>query len=209
MARITRRLKVYTTRIGIRDWAIAAANQKEALKAWDVRENLFATGAARETSDPTAIELAMESPGVPVALPGKFRMPDESPPPARRESKREGAKRDEADEGDETKVVRLEEHRRKKAPNVIDLETRRSEKQRERPRPPPPPPDRSKLDAAEEALDQFEKETKERRKELDKKKRALDLELEAFESESNRQRERLEKRVEKERDAFDLERSSR
>jgi colicin import membrane protein len=204
MARITRRLKVYTTRIGIRDWAIAAANQKEALKAWDVRENLFATGAARETNDATAIELAMETPGVPVALPGKLRMPEE--PSGRRESKREAR---DGQEREPASVIRLDEHRRKKSPNVVELETRRKEKQRERPRPPPSPPDRSKLDAAEEALAEFEKETKERRKELEKKKRALDLELESFASETGRQRERLEKRVEKERDAFDLERSSR
>jgi hypothetical protein len=201
MARITRRLKVYTTRIGIRDWAIAAANQKEALRAWDVRENLFATGAARETNDATAIELAMQTPGVPVALPGSLNLSEGSGSASRRESKRERG-------GEVAEVIRLEEHRKKKA-NVVDLETRRKEKQRERPRPPPPPPDRSKLNAAEEALSQFEKETKERRKELEKKKRALDLQLESFESETARQRERLEKRVEKERDAFELERSSR
>jgi hypothetical protein len=205
MARITRRLKVYTTRIGIRDWAIAAPNQKEALKAWDIRDNLFATGAARETNDPTAVELAMQSPGVPVALPGKIRPPDEAH--ARRETKRDP--RDKEEKGEPAEVVRLDDHRRKKPPNVVDFETLRKEKQRERPKPPPPPPDRSRLDAAEEALEQFEKETKERRKELDKKKRALDLELEAFESETGRQRERLEKRLDKERDAYEEERSSR
>jgi colicin import membrane protein len=201
MARITRRLKVYTTRIGIRDWAIAASSQKEALKAWDIRDNLFATGAARETNDPTAVELAMQSPGVPVALPGKIRAPEDPHPP--RESKRN------ARQGEPAQIVRLDDHRRKKAPNVVDLDVRRKDKQRERPKPPPPPPDRSRLDAAEESLEQFEKETKERRKELDKKKRALDLELEAFETETNRQRERLEKRTEKERDAYESERSSR
>jgi len=56
--RITPRLKVYTTRIGIHDWAVAVPNQKAALKAWDVRENLFASGAAKPVDDPAVIEAA-------------------------------------------------------------------------------------------------------------------------------------------------------
>lgn len=62
------RLKVFVTRIGIRDWAVAVSSQKAALKAWDVRENLFATGAAKETQDPAAITAAMKNPGVPVPV---------------------------------------------------------------------------------------------------------------------------------------------
>jgi hypothetical protein len=65
------RLKVYVTRIGIKDWVVAAPNQKEALKAWDVRENLFASGAAKEVRDPASIAAALKAPGVPIAAPGQ------------------------------------------------------------------------------------------------------------------------------------------
>ncbi|MES1156156.1 MAG: hypothetical protein ABUL73_00115 [Alphaproteobacteria bacterium] len=73
----TARLKVYATRIGIKEWVVAASSQKAALKAWDVRENLFAMGAAREVKDPDAIALALKTPGVPVPSPGqgKVRLP--------------------------------------------------------------------------------------------------------------------------------------
>jgi hypothetical protein len=64
-------LKVYVTRIGIKDWVVAAPNQKAALKAWDVRENLFASGAAKEVRDPAAIVAALRTPGVPIAAPGQ------------------------------------------------------------------------------------------------------------------------------------------
>jgi len=62
------RFRVYKTHIGFHDWVVAAPNQKAALKAWDVRENLFAMGAAKAVEDEEAIELAMKSPGIPVAL---------------------------------------------------------------------------------------------------------------------------------------------
>lgn len=65
-----KRLKVFVTRIGLHEWAVAASSQKAALKAWDVRENLFASGAAKETQDVAAVEAALKSPGVPVRAPG-------------------------------------------------------------------------------------------------------------------------------------------
>jgi hypothetical protein len=76
--RITSRMKVYTTRIGLRDWLVAADSQKEALKAWDVHKNLFASGDARVTNDPACVALAMKTPGVPVAAPGKVLIPETS-----------------------------------------------------------------------------------------------------------------------------------
>lgn len=66
----SKRLKVFVTRIGLHEWAVAVSSQKAALRAWDVRENLFASGAARETQDVRAIEIAMKSPGEPVRVPG-------------------------------------------------------------------------------------------------------------------------------------------
>ena len=71
-------MKVYTTRIGLRDWLVAADSQKEALKAWDVHKNLFASGDARVTNDAACVALAMKTPGVPVAAPGRVQIPETS-----------------------------------------------------------------------------------------------------------------------------------
>jgi hypothetical protein len=75
--RITSRLKVYMTRIGVRDWLVAADSQKAALKAWDVHRNLFSTGAARVTNDPAHVALALKTPGLPVPAPGRVVVPEE------------------------------------------------------------------------------------------------------------------------------------
>jgi colicin import membrane protein len=64
----SQRLKVYRTRIGFHDWIVAAPNQKAALEAWDVRENLFAQGAASVATDEELVQLALRSPGEPVAV---------------------------------------------------------------------------------------------------------------------------------------------
>lgn len=58
------KLKVYATRIGFHDAVVAAPNQKAALAAWDVRENLFAQGAARVADDPATVKAALAHPGV-------------------------------------------------------------------------------------------------------------------------------------------------
>jgi hypothetical protein len=65
-----------------------------------------------------------------------------------------------------------------------------------------PKPDRSKLDAAEEELDAFERETAQKRTALEKQRKALEDEVEDFEAAAAAQRKRLELRVEKERKAL-------
>ena len=75
--RITSRSKVYMTRIGVRDWLVAADSQKAALKAWDVHRNLFSTGEARITNDAAHVALAMKTPGLPVPAPGRVQVPEE------------------------------------------------------------------------------------------------------------------------------------
>lgn len=75
--RITSRVKVYMTRVGVRDWVVATASQKAALKAWDVHRNLFSTGEARETNDAEHVALAMKTPGIPVPVPGRLFVPEE------------------------------------------------------------------------------------------------------------------------------------
>lgn len=77
------KLKVYITRIGFHDVAVAAPNQKAALAAWDIRENLFAQGAASVADDPAAIKSAMAEPGRPVSRAigesGAFKAAAEAP----------------------------------------------------------------------------------------------------------------------------------
>jgi hypothetical protein len=58
------KLKVYATRIGFHDAVVAAPNQTAALAAWDIRENLFAQGAAALTDDARAVKAATAKPGV-------------------------------------------------------------------------------------------------------------------------------------------------
>lgn len=62
------RLKVFGTHIGLKDWVVAAPNRKEALAAWDVKADLFSSGAAWEVHDPEAVTLALRNPGKPMAL---------------------------------------------------------------------------------------------------------------------------------------------
>jgi hypothetical protein len=46
MAKLPPRIKVFRTRIGFHDWAVATSSQANALEAWDISRNLFATGEA-------------------------------------------------------------------------------------------------------------------------------------------------------------------
>jgi colicin import membrane protein len=189
--RITRRLKVYTTRIGINDWAVAVPSQKEALKAWDVRENLFASGAARVVDDPAVIVAALKTPGIPVAVPVHAK-----------------AHVTEA----KSNVVHLHERRAARAPVEAKkpvVAERRPEpkklepKKPERRAPPPLPPDRSRLDTAEQELREFDIEIKVRRKELARRKQELEREMESFETDTDTRRRRLERQVERAREAYE------
>jgi hypothetical protein len=180
--RITRRLKVYTTRIGIHDWAVAVPSQKEALKAWDVRENLFASGSARVVDDPAVIAVAMKTPGVPVAVPGQTKA--------------------HLSEG-KSNVVNLQDRRVARAPveprtHVVERRTEPKKPERR-----PPPPDRSKLEAADQELRDFDIEIKVRRKELARRKQELEREMESFETDVDTRRRRLERQVERARAAYE------
>jgi hypothetical protein len=69
MRKLPPRIKVFRTRIGFHDWVVATSSQANALEAWDISRNLFATGEAEITDDPKEIELALTNIGKPVALP--------------------------------------------------------------------------------------------------------------------------------------------
>lgn len=62
----SRRLKVYAAQIGFFDTVVAAANQGEALAAWGVRQNLFAEGRAKVTTEAAAVEAATAHPNTPL-----------------------------------------------------------------------------------------------------------------------------------------------
>ena len=63
------RLKVYQAELGFYDTVVAAPNQKAALAAWGVRQNLFAQGEARVTEDAAAVAAALEHPQTPLKRP--------------------------------------------------------------------------------------------------------------------------------------------
>jgi hypothetical protein len=69
-------LRTYTAEIdGLNQWIVAAPNQKAALEAFGVHQNLFAQGLAGLTRDEELVEAANSQPGVPLKRPkrgGRF-----------------------------------------------------------------------------------------------------------------------------------------
>lgn len=57
------RLKVFLTSDGLTDFVVAASSRPKALAAWDVRQDLFKEGLARETDDPALVDAARAQPG--------------------------------------------------------------------------------------------------------------------------------------------------
>jgi hypothetical protein len=68
------RLKVYAARLdGLNDYVVAAPNQGEALKAWDVHQDLFQEGLASVTEDRSAVKAAKARPGVVLRRPASSK----------------------------------------------------------------------------------------------------------------------------------------
>ena len=61
-----RRLKVFQAQLGFYDTVVAAPSQAAALRAWGMRQNLFARGEARVSEDPQAVEAALAHPETPL-----------------------------------------------------------------------------------------------------------------------------------------------
>jgi hypothetical protein len=61
-----RKLKVFQAQLGFFDTVVAAPSQAAALRAWDIRQNLFAEGQARLAEDPQAVAAARAHPGQPL-----------------------------------------------------------------------------------------------------------------------------------------------
>ena len=65
-------LRTYTAEIdGLNQWIVAAPNQKAALEAFGVHQNLFAQGLADVTRDEDLVAAANAQPGVPLRRPKK------------------------------------------------------------------------------------------------------------------------------------------
>ena len=62
----TRKLKVFQAQFGFYDTVVAAASQAAALRAWGTHQNLFASGQAKLTEDPQAVEAARAHPEIPL-----------------------------------------------------------------------------------------------------------------------------------------------
>jgi hypothetical protein len=64
---MARALKTYTAEIdGLHQWIVAAANQRAALDAFGLHQNLFAQGLAAETKEPELVEAAAGAKGQPL-----------------------------------------------------------------------------------------------------------------------------------------------
>lgn len=152
---MAQRLKVYATRIGFHEVIVAAPNQKAALAAWDIRDNLFADGDARVLDDdPEARAAAEGAPGVVFR-----RLAGGSDPwrPVDQPSAR-------------PRVPRLARPKAAAAP-AAEPGARARARPAARPK---PAPDRSRLDAAERALAKAECAARDEQARIARERQALD-----------------------------------
>ena len=61
-----RKLKVFLAQFGFHDSVVAAPSQAAALRAWGIRQNLFAEGQAHLTDEPQAVAAARANPEIPL-----------------------------------------------------------------------------------------------------------------------------------------------
>jgi hypothetical protein len=170
-AKTGRKLNVYQAQIGFYDMVVAAPNQKAALDAWGVHQNLFADGQAHAADDPQAIEAARAHAGTPLMRPvgsdapfalRPASLPDLPDAPKPRRAKKPVAKTASASRTKPSKTKPASRQKAKAPPKSPP------------PPPPPPPPDRSALDAAEAALRRLEENRKREEAELRRVQETLD-----------------------------------
>lgn len=87
------RLKTFVTSDGLTDYVVAATSRRRALAAWDVHQDLFKSGAARETEEPDLVAAAARSPGKVVERPAAGRSGPLRGPRAQTPSKKTKAQR--------------------------------------------------------------------------------------------------------------------
>ena len=150
----TPKLKVFQAQFGFFDTVIAVPSQAAALRAWGTHRNLFATGHARLATDEAAMAAALEHPGTllrrAVGSNDPFRVEPTSLP---------------------------------KAPELAaampELASAANTKPNQKPEPRPQPvrkvpPDRSRLDAAETALQQLDEQHAQEEADLRREQEELD-----------------------------------
>jgi len=143
-----RKLKVFRAQFGFYDTGVAAPSQAAALKAWGIRQNLFASGDARLSEDEAAMAAARQNPETPLRRAVGSNEPFQLEPtslPKIPDAPKVATKRVAA----------------QRAPKAGSAKARK------------PPADRSALDAAEAALRRFDDDRK--REEADFRRRQEEL----------------------------------
>lgn len=152
----SQRLKVFQAQFGFYDTVVAASSQAAALRAWGTHQNLFESGQARVTDDQAATDAALKHPEMPLRRPigskDEFAL-DPTGSPVIPEEKRAAEKPVKAKVAAKTKSAPAKD-----------------------------PPDRSKLDAAEKALDQVEDDRKREEATFARREDELAAEREAAQS---------------------------
>lgn len=170
-----RELKVFRTHLGFFDTVIAAPSMKAALEAWGTKQNLFHEKLAEVTNDPKAVMAALAKPGVVL--------------------RRAAGSNDAFSEDPSLPMVRaVKKAKEAKAAGQHKLPL---------PKPEPKKPDRKKLEAAEKALAELEKEERTTLGELWRKRAAAEAEEARAKREFAKRRKDAEDEVERERRAYE------
>ncbi|MDP9162969.1 MAG: hypothetical protein M3N06_02610, partial [Pseudomonadota bacterium] len=147
-----RKLKVFQAHIGFYDTVVAAASMPAALRAWGVRQDLFASGQARVTDDAQAVAAALANAEVPLRRVIGTNDPFELNP---------------------TGLPTVPDAPRA-VPDAIKQAAARPAKPTPKPKPTTPPPDRSRLNEAEASVRQLDEARKREEAELRRRQEALD-----------------------------------
>lgn len=168
-----RRLKVFQAQFGFYETVVAVASQTAALRAWGTRQNLFASGQARITTDEAAVSAATAHPETvlkrPIGSRGAFEIDPSGVPNV-------------------PDAAKTPVKTRARPPT---------------PRPPKPPEaDRRDLDRAEAALRALDQDRTAEKTRLRQRQAALDAEKEAAQAAYVERRKAAAARVAKARSAF-------
>jgi hypothetical protein len=195
---MARKLKVFVTRLGFFDLAVAAPSMKAAMEAWGIKHNAFHRGDASESDDQAIVAAAMAKPGTvlkrPVgtvepfqedaALPAGFALPVEvqkdQPKKTAKKKRPSRAPNPNEDRSRQAAIISFEKARaeRERARAKEDAKAERDAEKRA-----------SAVEKAQAALEEARKSHQDRR---DKLTRELDRRLEEEEARWNKERRKLE-----------------
>lgn len=198
----SRKLKVFSTRIGFYDLVVATPSRAAALRAFGVSQDLFAQGLAAEANDPEAVAAALAHPGTPLRRPAGSDAAYKTDPGRPKLADLAVGEEEEA-----PPEPRPSGRMRKEAPAAPPARTK-----------PRPAPDRRKLAAAEAELATIVEAEEEGLAELRREREALEAEelrlrtrRAALEAEAAakvrdwaKRRQKAEQAVERERRAYRL-----